>query len=523
MESRPAIGIVTTFIESAYWTSVVSGAADALRREGASVVCFTLGYDDPTRPERGLKAQHPFYELAGPAAVDGLVVPAPAAFAGGADAFFSQRAAIPQVSVGQIAAGVPSVVVDNAEGTRALLRHLIEQCGLRRIAYVRGLEDNAEAETRYQAYCAALREHGIEPEPELVAIGSFVEASGARAAEKLLAVSPRPQAIVAANDLMALGVLRAVRDRGLHVPSDIAVAGFDDIEALQGSPALTTVRQPTYELGRSAAELVLAKLAGQSVRERIVFPAQLVLRDSTPSSGARSRSVPPSGRMPALYGGAADSRMRFVAPGQPSPAPKAAEKLFRLLREEVFPHLREKPIVRSELEGLLRELEGVMHETAHEAQSFYRAAESARALALLELRRRAARASSIAPLMDDLAELLPALEVDAFFVVLYGTPLAHAGSAAAASRLPDSARLVFAWEAGRRIPLQAQGLAFETRSLVPQSFRRRGQSTLSVAQPLEVAGRCLGHVVLRGEVYDAQLLGDVCQTLAQGVLRLNEL
>lgn len=508
-DTIPTLGIVTTWIESAYWTSVISGASDALREGGASVVCFTLGYYDPSSPERSAGESHPFFELANAAAVDGLIVPAPAAFAAGAEAFFTQRRGLPMVSVGQHIPGIPSVVVDNVAGTQSLVRHLIDQCGYRRLAYVRGPTDNVEAEARYDAYVATLRERGIDFDPRLVSTGEFSEASGARATTELLDAGVEPDCIVTANDLMGLGALRILRQRGNLVPKDIGVAGFDDIEAAQGTPSLTTVRQPAYDLGRAAAELLLGKVRGESVRERIIFPAQLVLRDSTAGAGPRSRSMPPSSPShSSLPISRPANGISFVEPGHATPSASASGKLLRLLREEVIPQLQEKPDIRGDAEELLRELEGLLAQATREAETYHRAAESAQALALLNLRRRSVRATSPANLMDHLTDLLPALNMDAFYVALLD------------SHDLGSARLVLAWESGRRLPLQSEGLKFDPKTLLPGTLRRRGQSTTSVVQPLQLGGEQLGYVVIRGRLYDAQLLSDVCQMLSSALSRL---
>jgi hypothetical protein len=149
-----------------------------------------------------------------------------------------------------------------------------------------------------------------------------------------------------------------------------------------------------------------------------------------------------------------------------------------------------------------------MKRTALEAESYHRAAESAQAQALLHLRRASARAASLDMLIDDISELLPALNMDAFYLTLFQRTDPH------------KARLVLANESGRRIPLRTGGLEFEPRTLVPPSLRRRGDATTSVAQPLQYGGVRLGFVVMRGNLYDAQLLGDVCQIVSMALSRL---
>jgi hypothetical protein len=161
------------------------------------------------------------------------------------------------------------------------------------------------------------------------------------------------------------------------------------------------------------------------------------------------------------------------------------------------------------MNGLLSELESLMKQTAIEAGNYQRAAELAQAQALLHLRRASARASSLDVLIDDISELLPTLNMDAFYLTLF-----ERGD-------PNHARLVLANESGRRIPLRAGGLEFEPRTLIPPSLRRRGEVTTSVAQPLQYDGDRLGFVVMRGNLYDAQLLGDVCLIISMALSRLH--
>lgn len=506
----PTIGIITTWIDSDYWTAVLAGASDALRAAGASVVCFTLGYSDAVGPQHRRGERDPFFALANTAAIDGLIVPTPASFGANATEFFAARAGLPMASVGAEIPGVPSVIADNAGGTEALLRHLIEDCGLTRIGYIRGLETNPEAQARFAAFRAVLAAASLPCDEHLVAKGDWMEPSGARAAASLLALAPerRPQAIVAANDLMALGALRAVRERGLWVPGDVAIAGFDDIEAVQGSPPLTTVRQPAVELGRCAAGLVLDQLKGAPVSPLTTFPTELIVRASTPPVSLRTQVAAAAGR-PSLLPttGPVETATRFLVHGHAPPPLSASTQLVARLREEVFPHLTADPAAQHRVETVLTELEALLSATTTEAVSLHKAAESAQAQALLQLRRAAARATSFAALIDEISELVPALDMDAFFLVLFdGVERGRA-------------RLVLANEMGRRIPLRLEGLEFDASTLIPPSLRRRGEITTSVAQPLVAGDRRLGYVLMRGRLYDAHLLGDVCQVVGMALAR----
>ena len=188
---------------------------------------------------------------------------------------------LPMVGITQVAS-LPSVVVDNEVGMREAVAHLIEVHGYRRIAFICGPMDNEEAKLRYRAYADVLAEHDISLDPDLVAPGTFGTDAG-RAAIPLLLDERKVEfeAIVAANDLMAFGALEALGARGVRVPGDVALVGFDDTKEAAGStPALTTVRQPIYHFGHACLETMIKLLAGEQIPDQVMLPTALVVRRS---------------------------------------------------------------------------------------------------------------------------------------------------------------------------------------------------------------------------------------------------
>lgn len=179
--------------------------------------------------------------------------------------------------------------IDNFGGARAMTRHLAGAAGRRRIAFIGGPAGHDEARERLRGYRAGLRS-GAQP---IVVDGDFSEASGWSAGRRLLQFEPRPDAVFAANDMMAIGCLAALAEAGLRVPEDIAVAGFDDIPiARYVAPPLTTIRVPIAALGAAALD-ALAKIVEEpdSVMPSItVLPVELVVRRSC-GAGSPSRPV----------------------------------------------------------------------------------------------------------------------------------------------------------------------------------------------------------------------------------------
>ena len=156
----------------------------------------------------------------------------------------------------------PWVGADNYHGAYEAVRHLL-RLGHRRIAHIRAPLEHLCSHERYQGYCDALQAEGIMPDPQLVLTGDFTTSGGYRAASKLFALSQesRPTAIFAASDQTAFGVFTAAEEYGLDIPQDVALVGFDDITAAAHlRPALTTVRQPFYEMGQCGIEVLLSML-----------------------------------------------------------------------------------------------------------------------------------------------------------------------------------------------------------------------------------------------------------------------
>lgn len=174
-------------------------------------------------------------------------------------------------------AALPYVGVDNAGGAALAVAHLLRS-GRTRVATVAGPQDMVAGIDRLTGYQTALAEAGREP---VVATGDFTQESGAVAMRELLRREPELDAVFVASDLMGLGVLRALRQAGRRVPEDVAVVGFDDVQAARyADPPLTTVRQPIAEIGRRLARQLLRLAGGETIEPAVVLDVELVLRGS---------------------------------------------------------------------------------------------------------------------------------------------------------------------------------------------------------------------------------------------------
>lgn len=202
----------------------------------------------------------------------------------GAEIALLRASGVPFVILGGAleAGGGDRVHTADVDGARAVTQHLLDR-GYRDIAFVGGPEDAVPTRERREGYLAALAATGIEPRPEHIRFGEFTREAGREIAGELLDGPVPPRAVVAGNDLVAIGVVDAARERGLPIPDGLAVTGYDDIDAASlVSPALTTVENPAREIGRASARLLLDRLDGVVEADRtIALGHRLIVRESS--------------------------------------------------------------------------------------------------------------------------------------------------------------------------------------------------------------------------------------------------
>jgi len=181
------------------------------------------------------------------------------------------------------AATLPSVTADDAAGVTAAVAHLAD-LGHRRIAHLAGPQDTSTGKVRYQAYRQALHDHGLDDDPALVAFcPAYTEHAGAEGLRRLLDSGSRFTAVLAGNDLLALGCYDVFADRGLDCPDDLSVVGFNDMPFIDKlRPPLTSVRVPHYQIGTEAGRMLLELLEepGRAARS-VLLPLSLVVRQSS--------------------------------------------------------------------------------------------------------------------------------------------------------------------------------------------------------------------------------------------------
>jgi LacI family transcriptional regulator len=270
------IGLVVLDIANPFFTDLARGVTDVADEAGLAVILCNS--DD--RPDK----ESAYLDLLTEQRVQGVLITPTAELAPHLEAM--RRRGTPVVLVDRRAPGPGqcSVAVDDVRGGRLAAEHLVER-GHRRIAFVGGASGLPQIQERFAGVEAAVREQWGDTEsltvlaPELLTV-----AAGREAAAQLVAMPAgvRPTAVVCANDLLAMGVLQELTRRGVRVPDECAVVGYDDVDAAAAAAVpLTSVRRPRQEMGRRAAQLLLAEAAGEHVHEQIVHEPELVVRESS--------------------------------------------------------------------------------------------------------------------------------------------------------------------------------------------------------------------------------------------------
>ena len=273
------VGMLVPDLTNPFFPPIVRGVEDALDDNDYTLIVANTD-NDARREARSLQS------LIG-RQVDGLVV----ATSHLDDDDPAEHATLPVVLVNRRGTDEtrPAVVPDDAAGVRLVVRHLVD-LGHRRVAHVAGPEDTSTGRVRAQAFADQARTAGVYDEDLVEHAAVFTVEDGQEACQRLLTRHPDVGAIFAANDLIAIGCLRALRQAGRRVPEDVSLVGFNDMPLVDLiDPPLTTVRIPQYEMGRQAGALLLNLLENPRARRRrkpVALTPELVERDSTAAASA---------------------------------------------------------------------------------------------------------------------------------------------------------------------------------------------------------------------------------------------
>lgn len=282
LQRTRTIGLILPDTANPFFAAVAKGVEDAGFAAGYSVLLGHSGYD--------VSRERAYAEVMISKQVDGVIYIQATTDAATAQSLLQHR--IPTVAVDRevVDVEIDCVVADNFGGSKAAAEHLI-RLGHRRIACIVRSTALSNARERQRGYQTALAEAGLEPNPSYLRLGGAGYDDGRKAMVQLLELDPPPTAVLAFQDILAVGAIRAIVDAGLRVPGDVSVVGFDDIPPSGFMrPALTTVAMPKWEMGQRAAEVLLGRIAGaepSAGARRIVLPTVLMVRESTGPPGMK--------------------------------------------------------------------------------------------------------------------------------------------------------------------------------------------------------------------------------------------
>jgi DNA-binding LacI/PurR family transcriptional regulator len=272
--SARILGLIISDIGNPFFTAVARGVEDVAQRHGYSLVLANTD-ENPEREAASLSV------MAAERAA-GVIIATTNENGSALRRFQDLGMAVVAIDRHIVDLPTDSVVVDNEGASYEAVSHLI-RLGHRRIAIVGGPSDADTARERQRGYERALREARIELEPELICEGDFRQTAGLTMTRRLLDLAKPPTAIFAVNNLTTIGVLGGLRERGLELPDEMSVVGFDDMPTAELlDPPLTVVQQPTYRVGARAGEMLIRRLREpKAAVKEVVLQARLVVRGST--------------------------------------------------------------------------------------------------------------------------------------------------------------------------------------------------------------------------------------------------
>jgi len=544
------IGFLTASIHVGIGRRLWRGVVDSAERYGVNLLCFPGGV--LSAPE-GFEAQRNIiYDLVNPIYLDGLVSWS-STITGSSDpadviAFHQRYDVLPVVSLTQPVEEIPTLSVDSYQGMRAAIIHLIEVHGSRRLAFIRGPAEHYYAQERYRAYTEVLEEYDIPFVPELVTPHFHFESeAGADAIRMLLdEVGLRPgvdvQAVVAVSDLLALGALKVLQARGIDVPRELAIVGFNDSrDARLATPPLTSVAMPFYEQGSRAVDMLLALHGGEEVPAQLVLQSRLVVRQSCgcPSSAVLHAAAGPvktrrhgssvdlselrdtflaeigqvssaagaiatgaeqildafhadlSGRSSGRFLAALERVLEQVAQADDDIA--AWQGIISALRRGVLPYLDQQP--RHQAEDLLGQARVLIGEVTERMQGYRQLQVDRQFVIVREIGQALITTFDIAAITDVLAEHLPRLGITSCYLALYQNPAAPL----------EEAWLILAYTEQGRLKLEPEGRRFPSRELAPPDLLPQHRRFSMVVEPLSFREQQIGFVLFEIGPRDATI------------------
>lgn len=271
--SSNLIGVLIPDIQNPFYVDVLRGIEDVTYENNYALIMCNFQQDE--------KKEKLYLDILQSESIDGLI--AAPAHEHDAKVINLVKKGLPIVCFdrGLTGVDVDVVLVNNQEGAFKAVDHLIK-CGYKRIAHISGLEQLPSSQQRNKGYQEALTKNGLPFDPELIKYGDSKHDSGVKLCEELLSLPEPPDAIFTGNNLMTLGALETIHKRGVKIPEDVAIVGFDDMYwSISLNPPLTAVYQPAYEIGRRSGELLIQRIKDPGRPSiQMILNTELMLRSS---------------------------------------------------------------------------------------------------------------------------------------------------------------------------------------------------------------------------------------------------
>lgn len=247
------LGVMIPDIRNPFYVDVLRGIEDVSYHNNYAIIVCNFGQDETK--------ERMYLDILQSESIDGLIV-APVR-EDDAKVISLVKSGLPLVCVdrGLVSVDVDVVLVDNVKGAFLAVDHLAKR-GYKRIAYIAGKPEIPSSRYRGEGYRKALESNGLMYDERLVKYGDSSHESGVRLCAELLEMDPRPDALFTGNNLITLGALETIHNLGLSIPQEVGIVGFDDMPWSSSlNPSLTAVRQPAYEIGKRAAELLIHRIS----------------------------------------------------------------------------------------------------------------------------------------------------------------------------------------------------------------------------------------------------------------------
>ncbi|MBN2441673.1 MAG: substrate-binding domain-containing protein [Spirochaetales bacterium] len=443
------------------------------------------------------------YYLANPQTLDGLILISNIIGSFCSARTFRERCLefdpLPLVSMGVPVKNIPSVIVDNQTGINEAVSHLIEEHHHTRIVYIHGRPEHFEAAERFKAFRETMKRYGLEHNEDLILQGNFEQHTGTDAVKELLDnKNKKPgkdfSAIVCANDYMAAGVILELQNRGIAVPEEIAVTGFDNVKFSECLlPSLSTVHYPFEALTRQTIDLLLMQIKGEKVPELITVKAPFIpsLSCGCPDSARENSGMPlvPENLKNLVINLDPEFRRKINNEILHSINPTLTlwkNALIRLRKENKWNLITSEDSLSEGFDWSAQMLGKIAFNTftnANYQNIIYRIG-SALSTTL-----------NLKELLTILTTLLPEAQMNKFCLCLYEDP------ETSGEMLPPKSRLILAYDGKSALKLPADGLVFATKELLPGGIKAEILHNTWVILSLYFNEKQLGFLLLDGSSY----------------------